>query len=327
MEKKFIKITNKNEWQDSLKKVLFKTFFHKIEWEEFLEENFKWLKFERYLWREEALLSLAKVGDKLISHPFCEYGGFLPLKQEININELKKDLFSELGDSYEIKISFHPYLLNYFFPHLQAKNLPAGEFFDWQRVTYFIEGLPNLRKTTRREIRKAQVQNIRVERCQNLKDLENFYHLHLRLAKKHKIPAYPFSFFHYLWRSREAEIILAKFKNKIIAGSIFLFYDKFIHYFQNASDQQYKNSGANYLILWREIQNYPHLTFDLGGTRKGSSLEVFKKGWRGKEYPIFELKNYSSSSELRESKLRTIFGFLPLFLIKKISPYLLKHKL
>ena len=88
---KFTKITNKNEWQDLLGKVLFKTFFHNIDWEEFLESQFKWLKFERYLWPAQggqALLSLArvKVGgkEKLVSHPFCEYGGPLPLAEKID---------------------------------------------------------------------------------------------------------------------------------------------------------------------------------------------------------------------------------------------------
>src|SRR3990167_2584098 len=95
MENKFIKITDKNKWRDLLEKVLFKTFFHYIEWEEYLEPQFKWLKFERYIYEDKALLSMARAGNKLISHPFCEYGGPLPLVEKIDGEKFKQDLFSE----------------------------------------------------------------------------------------------------------------------------------------------------------------------------------------------------------------------------------------
>ena len=332
MESKFTKIENKEEWQALLDKVLFKTFFHFLEWEDFLEKNFKWLKFERYLYQDKALLSLARVRvlgkEKLISHPFCEYGGPLPLVENIDGEQFRKDLFLEIKDP--TKVSFHPRLLNYF------KNF-KGE--GNQRTAYFIENFgqktkealwQNLRKTTRHEIKKAQDQNLQIKKCETKKEISSFYDLYIKSAKKHRVPAYPFSFFNYFLNSPNSEIILAEHKNKIIAGSVFLFYDKFIHYFLNASDEKYKNLGANHLVLWSQVQNYlgkNFQVFDFGGTRIGSSLETFKRGWGGKEYPIFELTDYLKKSKLRDSKLRNIFGFLPPFLIKKLSPCLLKYKL
>ena len=325
MASKFSKIDNKQEWQDLLKKVLFKTFFHSWEWEEFLEKNFPWLKFERYNYQNQALLSLARVKifgkEKLISHPFCEYGGPLPLVDKVDDEEFKRDLFSEFKD--QTRISFHPQLINY----LQAAP-KAGSHFSG-RVSYFVEGSLDLRKTTRHEIEKAKANNLQIEKCQSQKDLRAFYNLHIRSAQKHRVPAYPFSFFEYFADSSNAEIILAKKDGRVVAGSVFLFYDKFVHYFQNAVDEKRKNLGANYLILWEQINKSlaKNLVFDFGGTRIGSPLEVFKKGWGGKEYPIFELKNYHEESSLRKSKLRNIFNWLPPYLIKKYSPYLLKYKL
>jgi hypothetical protein len=141
------------------------------------------------------------------------------------------------------------------------------------------------------------------------------------------VPAYPISFFKYFLESADSKIILALLENKVIAGSAFLFYDNFIHYFQNAVDEGYKRTGANYLILQKEIQNKGDKIFDFGGTRRGSSLEVFKKAWGTKEYPILEISNCSVGSGLKKSKLRSIYGVLPVFLIKKLSPYLLKQKI
>ena len=110
MVNKFTKITNKTEWQDLLDKVLFKTFFHNTGWEEFLEKQFKWLKFERYLYGRDCLLSLARVGDKLISHPFCEYGGPLPVVEKIDGKSVKKNLLSEFEGP--LQINFHPHLFD-----------------------------------------------------------------------------------------------------------------------------------------------------------------------------------------------------------------------
>jgi len=323
MESKFLKIDDEKQWQDLLTQALFKTFFHQPEWEKFLESQFKWLKFEHYNYQDRALLSLAQG----VSHPFCEYGGPLPLANQINIEEFQRGLFSCFK---KVKISFHPQILSYF-------TVPQN--IEPPRITYWIENLnqktkdqiwSSFRKTLRYSIQKAEHENLQIEKCQNEKELKYLYNLYIKSAKKHKIPAYPFSFFEYFLNSPNSEIILVKYNDKIIAGSIFLFYGKFIHYFQNTVDEKYKNLGANYLILWHQIQNYlgqNYQVFDFGGTRIGSSLQVFKSGWGGKIYPIFELNNQLEKDKLRSSKLRIIFGLLPPFLIKKLSPYLLKYKL
>lgn len=328
MESKFLKIDDEKQWQDLLAKALFKTFFHQPKWEKFLESQFKWLRFEHYNYQDRALLSLVRInGKKLVSHPFCEYGGPLPLANQMDIEEFQNDLFSYFK---KLRISFHPKILTYF---TLPRNVKP------QRTTYWIENLhqktkdqiwSSFRKTLKHSIQKAEQQNLRIEKCQSEKELKYLYNLYIKSVKKHKTLAYPFSFFKYFLNFPNSEIILAKHNDKIIAGSVFLFYDKFIHYFQNTVDEKYKNLGANYLILWHQIQNYSgknYQVFDFGGTRIGSSLQIFKGGWGGQQYPIFELNNPLKKDKLRNSKLRIVFGLLPLFLIKKLSPYLLKYKL
>jgi hypothetical protein len=315
MESKFSKIESREEWQRLLDKALFKTFFHSLEWEEFLESKFKWLKFERYLYKDQAILSLAKVGKKLVSHPFCEYGGILPLINGTNLSEFQKDLLSEFKD--KIKISLHPLSLDYF---------SGYDSFGSERITHILKGEADLNKSVRYEIRKAEEKGVVIKECQSEKDLNSFYNLYLKGAKKHKIPAYPFSFFNYFLKSGKAKIVLATIKDKVIAGSVFLLYQNIIHYSQNAVAENYKKTGVNYLILEEVIKNKGEKIFDFGGTRKGSSLETFKKAWGAKEYPILEIKNYTDSG-LRKSKLRMIYGFLPVFLVKRLSPYLLRYKI
>lgn len=335
----FQRIDNKEKWNGLLDKVLFKTFFHTLEWEGFLEKEFDWLKFKRYLYKDKLLLSAAGYKtsgkEKLISHPFCEYGGPLPLIREIDGREFRKDLFLEFHQ--QLKISFHPFIPQYF------KDFGLKEP-DSSRDTYFIENLnqeneeeifSSFRKTLRHCIRKAEEHNLEIKKCESEKELEDFYNLYIKTIKRHKTIPYPLSFFKYFFQhnvnatNNRVEIILAKFKNRTIAGSVFLFHGKYIHYFLNASDLQYKNKNANYLILWSQIKNYlgkNYKVFDFGGTRRGVALEIFKKGWGAKRYPIFEIKNFSETT-LRKSNLRNIFPLLPNFLIKKSIPYLLKYKL
>lgn len=329
----FQQIKDKVKYQELLSKVLFKTFFHGLDWEEFLEKEFKWLEFEHYLYKDEALLSLFRYRllgkEKLVSHPFCEYGGVLPLKIGISGRELKINLFKEF--EHELKIKFHPAIPKRFKEFGLKEPESAND-------AYFIENIDkkseqeifsSFRKTLRHSIKKAEKEKVKLEKCKNENDLRLFYNLYLKTIKRHKTIAYPFSFFKYFFNSSDAEIILAKYENRIIAGSIFLFYDKFVHYFLNASDYNYRNKKPSYLILWNQIKNClgkDYQIFDLGGTGKGSQLEVFKRGWGTKKYTIFELKNFKKG-KIKTSRLRNIFRFLPSFLFEKISPYFLKYKL
>ncbi len=325
----FQKIKDKKKWKKLLDKVLFKTFFHNVEWEEFLENQFKWLRFEHYLYKDSILLSLARYSltgkQRLISHPFCEYGGILPLKQNVSGREFKNDLFEEFKN--KLKISFHPQIPRYF----QEFGLKES---DSVSDTYFIEDFDkrtadeiysNFRKTLRHSIEKAKQENTKTEKCQNEKELKDFYKLYVKTIKKHKNIPYPYSFFQFFLSSPDVEIMLAKYNDKIIAGSVFLFYNKFIHYYISASDSTYRDKKANYLILWNQIERYAgkdYKVFDFGGTGRGSSLEIFKSGWATKKYTIFQLKNFKDKG-IKKLQLRNVLSFLPTF----ISSKLLKLKL
>ena len=329
----FKKIENLKEWQELLDKALFQTFFHCLEWETFLEQNFKWLKFERYLWNGQVLLSLARYElgkqEKLISHPFCEYGGPLPLAQNLNGNEFTKDLFDFF--KLPVKISLHPAILNYF------NDLPAKES---RRSAFWLEGFSNtskeqawhnLRKTTRHEIQNAKEKGYKIVVCKTKIELVDFYKIYLATAKVHMVPAYPFAFFENWLANSQAEIILAKKNNRIVAGSVFLKYHGFLHYFLNASKKSQTN-GANHLLLWTAIEKNVasnFTTFDLGGTKKGSALSIFKQGFGNVDKPIMELTNYPDRYGIKSrfSLGRRVWGTLPIFVIKFLSPRLLRYKL
>jgi hypothetical protein len=329
----FRKIEDKKEWKELLGRALFKTFFHELEWEEFLEREFKWLKFERFLYKEDVLISFAKYKirgkERLVSHPFCEYGGPLPLKSSIDGSQFKKDLFNEFRSSFKIKI--HPMLTSYFigFGLKEPHSVIDTYLIDSISTKSQEEVFASFRKTLRHSIKKSESHTIEIKECETEAELADFYGLYLKTCKKNKTIAYPLSFFKYFLNSDYSNIVLAKKDKKVIAGSIFLYYDGYIHYYLNTSDKRHRYLRTNYLILWTKIRNSllnKYKIFDLGGTGRGSNLEVFKTGWGAKRYPVFELKNYQSDG-FKKSKLRNLYSLLPISLVKKISPSLLKYKL
>jgi len=328
------------EYKEKLEKTLFKTFFHNPEWHDFLEKEFKWLKFEYYLYgsnrrdgKDEAILPFARFRvlgkEKLVSLPFCEYGGPLPLRNEISFDEFFIDAISGFGKN--IKIRFHPGLLDYFIvpdPAPFISNMTTN----WIKDLITVDEkqlLASFRKTLRYEIRDARQKNILIKKCENAKELKQFYGLYFANLKRRKTVPYPFSIFEFLYHNPNAEIILAALNGKIVGGNLFLNYGKFTHYFFSAFDYYYRDFGISYLLVWDKIKNLigQDKILDLGASPKDSSLDIFKRGWGGTEYPILQLGIKRSEESLRLSKLRNIWSLLPDFVVKKLSPRLIKYRL
>ena len=169
-----------------------------------------------------------------------------------------------------------------------------------------------------------------VEKCKTENDLKTLYDFYVRSLKKHKALVYPFSFFKFFLDSPSDEILLVKRGEKTVGGNVFLLCDKIIHSFLCGFDEKYLKLGAHTLVLWSELKRKHQEgfeTFDFGAVRKGSSIGDFKNRWGAAAFPIFELKNYPGESKLKDSFLRDVWKYLPSFVIKRISPYLLKYKL
>lgn len=326
----FQKIENESEWEDLLDKALFKTFFHTPVWESFLEKEFFWLKFEHYLWRDELLLSIARCRmfgkEKIVSHPFCEYGGPLPLKDSVGFGEFISDFRQFFGERARIK--FHPYILP-----KQASNpprnnpLPSGTTF-W--LENFSKKSPEnlwggFRKTLKQEIKKGEG-FVEIKECGDEDELKQFYSLYLRTVKRHKNIPLPFSAVTFFYN--HAKIFVAKNEGRVVGGSVFLLCSPFIHYFISASDEKFRSKKIGHQILWHVMRAYAgreYDYFDLGGTRKGSSLEIFKRGWGTKEYLIHEIGGSSKGSA--NSTLRNILGLIPPSIMKRFATLALWAKI
>jgi len=322
---------SKEEYRNFLNNASFTTFFHQLEWQDFLQKQFKWLRFEYYSYKDEAILPIARFKvfgkEKLISLPFCEYGGPLPIKGDINWDNFSKDAFNEFGNN--IKIKIHPRVSDV------SGNPPSASTFlssHWRSDLGSVseqELWDSLRKTLRQEINNAQKCGLEIKKCKNQQELEKFYDLYVANLRRKKTIPYPRSLIQFLYKNASSELLLAFYKGRIIGGALFLQYSGFIHYFLSATDYRYRNLSVAHLILWEKIRGLINkdVIFDLGASPRGSALEIFKRGWGGKEYPIYQLGIKRSEENLRSSKLRNVFGLLPNFAIKALSPLLIKYRI
>ena len=190
----------------------------------------------------------------------------------------------------------------------------------------------SFRKTLKQEIKKGEG-FAEIGECQDESELRQFYSIYLRTVKGHKNIPLPFSAFSFFLNGARfdpqkggqtpktlAKIFLAKKDGRVIGGSVFLLYSPFIHYFISASDERFRNSNIGHQILWHVMQKYAggeYDYFDLGGTRKGSSLEVFKRGWGSREYPIYEIGK--EVGESRKSYLRNLIAIIPPIIMRRLS--------
>lgn len=319
-EHKFKKIESINDWQGLLAQAKFFTFSHNVKWENFIEQEFKQIKFERYLYGNSLLLSLARIKSgssiKYVSHPFCEYGGPLPLVRDINFGEFLADLGDKFGNN--IKINFHPAVLQYFV-NVESKGETQhglnSYWVDWRSMESS-QFLQNVRKTLRHSIDSLAAENYQIKPCQNENELSTFYYLYLNNMRRKMNLVLPYSFFQYFFNSENAEIVLAVKDSRVVAGSVFLKYGEFAHYFLNAGLGENNPSS---LILFEQAKKAvaQKKVLDLGGTRGGSSLEIFKQGWRGEVKPILQIGQTNSS--MRKSVLRRFWRVMPLQLIQPLS--------
>jgi len=192
---------------------------------------------------------------------------------------------------------------------------------------------------TRRNIKKAERENLHISMSNSLNALKVFYKLNCITRKRHGLPPQPFSFFKnlhkYILSNQLGFVVNASFENKIIASAVCLLFGKKAIYKFGASDMNYQNLRANNLVMWRAISwcaENGYEDFSFGKTEaENDGLRRFKNGWNTKEY---ELKTYRydlKASQFIKLKTKThgnhnkYFSALPIPVLKVIGRLIYRH--
>jgi len=194
-------------------------------------------------------------------------------------------------------------------------------------------------------VNKAIKNGVKIRYSDSEKDILKWYNLYLDTMKFHTTPPRSLRFFKSLWKNLKPkglmQLVFAELeedgKQRIIAGSIFLTFNKIIVYAFNGSDRNDFDLRPNDLIHWTVIHDAQKIGFqiyDWGEVVKGQEgLAAYKEKWSCKKldlyhyyYPGFETKNEESiDSSTKDGLLKKMWGFLPLKITSSIGSQIFKY--
>jgi len=157
------------------------------------------------------------------------------------------------------------------------------------------ELLNQMHQKTRYNIRLAQKKNVIIKEVDNNK-LDVFLKLSEETAKRDKFNLHSKEYYRKMVKALEREglikIFLAEYDNNVVAANLVCFFGKTAIYLHGASDYNYRNLMAPYLLQWETIlkaKDNGFISYDFWGIneKKWPGVTRFKKGFNGEEisYP------------------------------------------
>ncbi|MGC2423919.1 MAG: peptidoglycan bridge formation glycyltransferase FemA/FemB family protein [Nitrospirota bacterium] len=199
--------------------------------------------------------------------------------------------------------------------------------------------LSSFRESTRRNIKKAEKEGVKVSVSGSLDSIRKFYRLNCMTRKLHGLPPQPYRFFEKIYEHAVSEgygmAVLADYNGKTIAGNVYFHFGDKAMYKYGASDREHLHLRANNLVMWEAIRHYAKNGFRslcFGRTEpENSGLLQFKRGWGGQEqvvnYYKYDLKLDSYVTET--SRLRgfhnKVFANMPVPFLRLAGYLLYKH--
>jgi len=167
--------------------------------------------------------------------------------------------------------------------HLLLLNKPEKEL------------LKSFSENTRRNIKKAAKENVEVFLSNDKIGLNIFYDMFCVTRQKHGLPPQPYVFFKNIYnciiKAGLGDIVIAKHKNKFIAGAMYFKFAEKILYKFGASYPEFNDLRGNNAVMWFAIQKYlieNYKEFDFGRTEIiHEGLRRFKLGWNTEELLIY----------------------------------------
>ena len=180
------------------------------------------------------------------------------------------------------------------------------------------------RTCIRQRINRALNSNIRLKIGDSQQDFHNFYSLYVLTRKRTHLPPMPRRFFQNLWHifPDNITLLLAEYKNAIIAGLVLFNYKDRVSAEFAASDESYKQISPNHFLFWHAINlayQQGYSVFDFGRTSiTNSSLLDFKRHWGT---TIVDLPHYIYANH-QEDYLQSSEDKLGYKLAKKTSEFI-----
>ena len=186
------------------------------------------------------------------------------------------------------------------------------------------------RQDIRTEINKSNRYKVVVEKSNKYSDLKGFYNLlAYQYIKQHNMVFNPFALYKEFFEKDLADLFVAKYNNKVIAGIFCLKDNEVIHYNWGCRSKFYNlNLGTlliDYAIKYSVKKGYNY--FDFGSTPlSDTNLLNFKLKWKADNIKVFNYHTRRGRQilDLNDSyKLpRKIYSYTPTFFAKFLMNFL-----
>ena len=194
------------------------------------------------------------------------------------------------------------------------------------------------RDSTRRNIKKAVKENIRVTFENTWQSVETFYRLNSITRKHHGVPPQPKRFFKKVFEhiiSKDKGIVaIASHRGIPVAGAVFFHFGEKVLFKYGASIRKFHHLRPNNLLMWEAIKHYLQKGcqyFCFGKTETNNKgLIQFKKGWGPRERFIYYYTYDLASDEFIAQKkaFKSSYNFVRLMpepLLKLAGNMLYRH--
>jgi lipid II:glycine glycyltransferase (peptidoglycan interpeptide bridge formation enzyme) len=193
------------------------------------------------------------------------------------------------------------------FTHLL--NIQQGYDFLWKEF----------HNSIRQAIRKSVKSGVSVHISESEKDMRSFYRIYLSLMQRFKSPPKAYSLMSALQKSRIGRLAIAKHRNKMIGGSLFLYFNKIVTIWMVASIDDFlhlrpNNALFDFIIRWACENGF--FWVDLGSSPpERIGLIKFKEKWNAEQYNFKVYQRICSPWRYKfwvntEPLLRRIYGQL-----------------
>lgn len=200
-------------------------------------------------------------------------------------------------------------------------------------------GADTFSDSTRRNIRKAEKQNLDVTVSASPDALHDFCRLNALTRRSHGLPPQPRRFFqcvhdHILSRNM-GFVVLASLRGTAIAANVYFTFGDQIIYKYGASDRAFQHLRASNLVMWEAIRwgrDHGYRALCMGRTEPGNEgLRRFKTEWGTREriikYYRYDLRKdaFIKTPHIVRPLHRKIFGNLPIPILNMLGSILYRH--
>lgn len=329
---------------------------HSLEWKKCVEAAYPQLQ-SGYLLveeKEENVLGLPAFfaksflfGDRSISLPFVDYGGFIGSPTQSRAAIAFSKMRARFGcDGIEVRLSGHSpgfpqsekALFNYGFDRQSTRQLAVVQL---EREEKMWDGFD---KHTRNDVRKAEKSGLQLKQIDSQKELSTFYELYFTAMKGFGSPQHPPKFFEALYSNLSAKKMFYGWncysaEGQLAGSLIMLFHNNYANVAYNISSPSFRQYRPNDLLYWTALEKASEMgaeSLDLGQVKQDAGpgshargILDYKLKWGAKlfEKPFYHFgygegkTSGTSGGDGKFRHLQKIWRKLPDAVVRKIGPW------